>query len=656
MGENTRMAAASAATAANAALAASAAANYYSTIAAGVAGTAVGGAFSSAEGGALKLYERTGTSPFYAEIGELDGVWRADLAADTGAALVGTATGETVQERLDALNVASRTALAALVAYSGASATLTEPGREGAFIFSAANLSAEVSADTYQGLYVAPASDATGASGAWVRQVQIAPYVSPQYRASWWGLGTSAASTNHLRLKAAHDLIPAGATLILPNETFATQGLSGTNCLLAITKAMRLTGAGAACKLDLSHATARTGSGIVVLASNVEIDGFEITGHHVARGADPWFNIFIGARFRYTTSSKVIENVKVHDMRISDGTAAIAIHHAVWLEGGVQVQYSPTRIKIYDNTITGMDYRGIVPEADQIEIYGNTVIMDTGVTYADVGHAAFRVIGCDDVAIHDNFVVPHPGTPAFILTGSGIDGAHNVGVATWFRDARNVRIYGNTVQGKCTNGFQVEKVGKSIEIYDNTLDADITATDSHRAMLFLGNTAYVAQAEIVVRDNKARGFNTLCLLSAGYFKTVAILNNEVLGNSKTGTLYDGATFICSNGNIAGIEFLRMRGNSHLAHESLIGYPIYLNVMQSGTFSFEDNLLPTPPGGTGGNVVAFISPVTANVRVSPSDAFSTITATTYYNGSNRYWPAGSFAGAVDDIIASPRATA
>lgn len=63
--------------------------------------------------------------------------------------------------------------LAALVAAptgANASALLKEAGRGGLFVFSTANLSAAVARDTAQGIYVAPASDTTGASGAWVRQ------------------------------------------------------------------------------------------------------------------------------------------------------------------------------------------------------------------------------------------------------------------------------------------------------------------------------------------------------------------------------------------------------------------------------------------------------------------------------------------------------
>jgi hypothetical protein len=65
------------------------------------------------------------------------------------------------------LVAASEAELAQLKA-SGA-ALLTAPGRGGPFVFDTSDLSAEVEADTAQGIYVAPASDMTGASGAWVR-------------------------------------------------------------------------------------------------------------------------------------------------------------------------------------------------------------------------------------------------------------------------------------------------------------------------------------------------------------------------------------------------------------------------------------------------------------------------------------------------------
>jgi hypothetical protein len=60
-------------------------------------------------------------------------------------------------------------------------AFLTEPGREGMFVWAIGDQSAYVTADTAQGVYVAPAVDTTGASGAWVRRLD--GYLRPE----WFG-------------------------------------------------------------------------------------------------------------------------------------------------------------------------------------------------------------------------------------------------------------------------------------------------------------------------------------------------------------------------------------------------------------------------------------------------------------------------------------
>ena len=78
--------------------------------------------------------------------------------------------------RLDALNVpapfdvATRSALATASLIGARPAYLCEKGREGLFVFDPANRSAEVTADTAQGVLIAPSTAPSGASGAWVRQ------------------------------------------------------------------------------------------------------------------------------------------------------------------------------------------------------------------------------------------------------------------------------------------------------------------------------------------------------------------------------------------------------------------------------------------------------------------------------------------------------
>jgi hypothetical protein len=77
--------------------------------------------------------------------------------------------------------VATRAALASSTTTVG-SRYLRESGREGAFVWSSSNLSTLVTADTQQGIYVAPSSDTSGASGAWVRK--FTGDVNPE----WFGI------------------------------------------------------------------------------------------------------------------------------------------------------------------------------------------------------------------------------------------------------------------------------------------------------------------------------------------------------------------------------------------------------------------------------------------------------------------------------------
>lgn len=71
----------------------------------------------------------------------------------------------------DVARAADRAALAGIAgATAGLTRALTESGREGLHVFDSSDLSAKVAADTSQGIYIAPASAPTGASGAWVRR------------------------------------------------------------------------------------------------------------------------------------------------------------------------------------------------------------------------------------------------------------------------------------------------------------------------------------------------------------------------------------------------------------------------------------------------------------------------------------------------------
>jgi len=107
---------------------------------------------------------------------------------------------------------------------SGQSAILTESGREGTFVFDSANHSAHVTADPNQGLYVAPSSDPTGASGAWVRTswanagsqgIAVVPLTA--------GTSSVTKTANLAAFAAGLDMLSSlygGGTLIVPQGIF----------------------------------------------------------------------------------------------------------------------------------------------------------------------------------------------------------------------------------------------------------------------------------------------------------------------------------------------------------------------------------------------------------------------------------------------------
>ena len=82
--------------------------------------------------------------------------------------------------------VASLSALVALVPTPGASVLLTQSWLFGQFNWTTGSFSTQVTNDPGQGVYIAPGSDTTGASGAWVRQY------SGAVNLAWFGLVSGA--------------------------------------------------------------------------------------------------------------------------------------------------------------------------------------------------------------------------------------------------------------------------------------------------------------------------------------------------------------------------------------------------------------------------------------------------------------------------------
>ena len=146
------------------------------------------------------------------------------------------------------IEASSRAGLAALPATAGMARYLTEARREGLFKFDSTNLAALVAADTAQGIYIAPASDPTGGSGAWVRQ-----FIGPA-DVKWWGaipddlgyLGTAAATDNADAIDGALTTLKARSISVNPTDRFCEplyfDGHYYTSRTINLKQGMRLLG------------------------------------------------------------------------------------------------------------------------------------------------------------------------------------------------------------------------------------------------------------------------------------------------------------------------------------------------------------------------------------------------------------------------------
>jgi hypothetical protein len=110
-------------------------------------------------------------------------------------------------------SVANIAALKAEATSSGRVVVLTETGRKGTFAFATGNLSALVTADPRNAIWVAPNTDPSGASGAWVRQ-----RVDMDMNVRWCGAVADGATDDQPAIQAALNLLKTqgGGVLRLP--------------------------------------------------------------------------------------------------------------------------------------------------------------------------------------------------------------------------------------------------------------------------------------------------------------------------------------------------------------------------------------------------------------------------------------------------------
>jgi hypothetical protein len=175
---------------------------------------------------------------------------------------------------------ATRADLAAAATSLG-SAVLAEPGRTGLFIWSGADHSGDVAADAREGIYVPPASDATGATGAWVRQHHGIGEVE------WWGAVGDGATDDKPALQAALDAegietVRLGAQVygvesrIVVPEGKTLKGIGPHNSIIKVLPGYDLSGS----PLTKRHFVVTC----ELEAKDISLENFAVDGNHVGLG------------------------------------------------------------------------------------------------------------------------------------------------------------------------------------------------------------------------------------------------------------------------------------------------------------------------------------------------------------------------------------
>jgi hypothetical protein len=350
----------------------------------------------------------------------------------------------TVANLPNGATVVNRTALASITnVTNGQSAILSESGREGTFVFSTDDLSAEVAADPLQGIYVPPSSDTTGASGAWVRKFDGAVQVN------WFGAKGDGATDDRAAIQAAinHVSSAGGGTVLFPAGTHLVGKNPASTYALSVPSNVALEGDGPSSVIKLKAAA---DAHVVALTSvsDVQIRNLTIDGNRANQTGGSNCH---GARLESVTRC-LIQNVTVKN----------AYFYGIGMEGGTLTDITVDCVNVLDIGSDGIDLKNLNDDNSNLKFSNITVrnwaIMGTG----DVA------IDCRGPCQLSNIVAIAPGSndamgirfrQGELLDVNGL-GAHDSTLTNFYVDmgsatngtgvyvaARNVSIAGGRIKG-----------------------------------------------------------------------------------------------------------------------------------------------------------------------------------------------------------------
>lgn len=489
--------------------------------------------------------------------------------------------------------VSDRTALAGvLTPVAGQLASLTESGREGTFVFDSSNFVTKFGAplttiDPAQGIYVAPSTDTTGASGAWVRKF------SGPIEGDWFGPDGVEDGT------AINAAIALSGTIGKPRVR-----LSPKTYNTAINIPLNVAGL----TLDLNGATINSTVATNTPALSFAADGAALrNGRLYMTNALPFLNV--------ASTNWVLDNVVIEK---PEGSPNIPLYIRAGSDGG----------RMVGCTLKGSNGIGVA-ESNNIAIIGNKFIARaTGgddaiaikaITGSSIG---WRIIG--------NYFENHA---AFVSLGSEI-GGNGVNDPTYSHVVSDIVVLGNT--GKNCVSILYIKPGQIQDYRDggvhsvvcsNNILRDPSGTKmEHIINITPGRGAFVEN--IKGTNNVAEGrTNWTAGAAVGY--RIYIQDDTGVGTAATRindidvglTLYDPYKGVAAGGAAPGSPFAEAAdiGRANTAYGSISD--VTVDVDCNGTSGAGINV-----GGSLDDVVYVRRAKLANINTSGTTIFGGITTT------------------------------
>lgn len=564
-----------------------------------------------------------------------------DLEIKTAQQIVDAATIAVSVSAAGVTSVTSTALLAALTEMTdGQEVYVSQAGYQGWFRFNTDDLSADVAADTYQGLTIAPASAPSGASGAWERLVGD----DATYCLSWFGFSVANVATAHLRWQALEALLVSRgvpwARRILPVGTFTgfAPGLAASTSGVYLKTPGEVRGAGNLTVLDPNATYTGQGALIDVLASDIEVSHLKFARcQSDPATSDAFLCINVGSRHSAGASAAVAtDRISLHDLWFDDCDNPIRAIRNQWASGVFTV---PTKLDIYNIRITDCGYQAIVPWCDQVNIHDFDIQMKAGVTPRAFTHA-FRILAAKSVRVSNGRIHDDMGINAFGIMRGGVDSTGNL-YGAQYGEPEDIHISDVKMTG-IGSAFRIYETTGLLTIANCSYRGNVLATTGEGTPFTFGHDAPMRNGQIVVQGGFYAGFNSAAYFANGNYKRVVFKDVLFVGNDAASHALDGVVQVDNAGTDAlgaaktGVRMLEIDGCRFLFKDSLFSFGVAITSAVAGSwFSLRNSVMPYN--------------ISANDIVQTSGAAGTVDG----NATNRTYPAGLFAEQITNFATNPR---